>query len=186
MSEKNSFGCTPCFCFGHSSICSAADGYYSVNITSDFHENTEDWTGGSEKRLEDVQWSQLDPAAAISQMDDYPVYFYAPEKFLGDMRQAYNQFIGFTMRVQQNNPGPSKKDVVIVGNNGQELVLPIFAQGNPLPSINAQHYRFRLNAHPSMQWSPTLRETDYIAVLSNVSAIKLRGTYSKGDVGFVS
>nr|CAD2172703.1 unnamed protein product [Meloidogyne enterolobii] len=187
LSAKNPFGCTPCFCFGHSSICSPADGFYSVNISSYFNEDVEKWTGASSARPEDVQWAQLDKAAAVSQLDDFPVYFYTPEKFLGDQRQIYNQFIEFTLRVQQANPGPSKKDIVIVGANGQELVLPIFAQGNPLPSATQeQHYRFRIHSNPSLQWSPTLRETDFIAALYNVSAIKLRGTFSKGDVGFLS
>ncbi|KAL3091629.1 hypothetical protein niasHT_024211 [Heterodera trifolii] len=185
LSSSNPFGCSPCFCFGHSSVCSAAEGYFAVNVSSQFFESTEDWSGGSERQLEDVQWAQVDRAAAVSQLDDYPVYFFAPSQFLGDQRHIYNNFIDFHLRVQLPNPGPSKKDIVIVGANGQELVLPIFAQGNPLPAVREQRFRFRVHFHPSLQWSPTLRETDFIAVLSNVSAFKIRGTFSKGDVGYL-
>ena len=59
LSLKNPFGCTPCFCFGHSSICSAADGFYAINVTSEFSEDTEEWKGASELRPEDVQWAQV-------------------------------------------------------------------------------------------------------------------------------
>lgn len=90
-------------------MCSSADGYIGQNISSRFSEGIEQWTGGSETRPEDVQYAQLDRAAAVSQLDDYPVYFYAPAKFLGDQRLIYNQPIFFTLRVQQNNTSPSKK-----------------------------------------------------------------------------
>ncbi|KAI1730594.1 laminin EGF domain-containing protein [Ditylenchus destructor] len=186
LASENLFGCTPCFCYGHSSVCSSSEGYYSVNLTSNFLEDVERWTGGSDIRPEDVQWAQVDRAVAISQIDDHPVYFYASSKYTGDQRLAYNQHIVFTLRVQQPNPGPSKKDVVIVGANGLELSLPIFAQGNPIPSTNEQTYRFHIHANRQQQWNPTLREIDFIGILWNVAAIKVRGTYSRGDVGFLT
>lgn len=72
-------------------------------------EDVEQWTAGTDIHPEDVQWAQIDHAAAVSQNDNYPVFFYAPEKYLGDQRFIYNQELSFKLRVQQNNPSPSTK-----------------------------------------------------------------------------
>ncbi|CAD5234464.1 unnamed protein product [Bursaphelenchus xylophilus] len=184
---ENVFGCSPCFCYGHSSVCQQSDGYYAFNESSRFEEGIEQWKGGvSEHHPVDVQWAQLDKAVAVTQYDESPVYFYVPEKFLGDQRFAYNQDIGFTLRVQQGQPQPTVKDIVLVGANGRELSLPIFSQNNSLPNINEVNYRFKLHANQIYQWSPSLREVDFISVLANLTAIKIRGTYGRNDVGFLS
>lgn len=36
LREDDPKGCIPCFCFGHSSDCSSAMGYYATSIISDF------------------------------------------------------------------------------------------------------------------------------------------------------
>ena len=39
----NEFGCTPCFCYGHTAQCSMAPGYTKSIIASDFSRGTDDW-----------------------------------------------------------------------------------------------------------------------------------------------
>lgn len=145
------------------------------------------WSGASHLGPKDVQWAEIEHAIAADDREGQgPVYFVAPEEFAGDQRSSYNQDLLFSLRVSQQGARPSVSDIVIVGGSGQELSLPIFAQENPTPSAKTQDYRFRIHADPMFQWQPRLNELDFIGVLSNVTALKIRATYAHNDVGFLS
>uniref|UniRef100_A0A183CJ16 Laminin EGF-like domain-containing protein n=1 Tax=Globodera pallida TaxID=36090 RepID=A0A183CJ16_GLOPA len=75
---------------------------------------------------------------------------------------------------------------MLIGANGRSLTLNLASQGNPRPTDYFQNYRFRIHADPRLQWSPASHEVDFISVLSNLSEIRIKGTFSRGDVGFMS
>ncbi|PIC18996.1 hypothetical protein B9Z55_024693 [Caenorhabditis nigoni] len=186
LSTENQFGCTPCFCFGHSSICSTADGYFAVNVSSVFEKEKENWKGQNRIGLQDAIFAELDKAVAVSDTDNSPVYFVAPQQFTGDQRSSYNQDLVFTLRVTNHVTNQDVKDIIIVGADRQELSTSITAQGNPFPSNEGKTYRFRIHADPYFGWYPRINELDFIGILSNITAIKIRGTYSYKDIGYLS
>ena len=52
-------------------------------------------------------------------------------------------------------------------------------------TFQMQDYTFRLHEHPKFKWSPSLSAKDFMAVLANITAIKIRGTYVPNGAGFL-
>ena len=48
-----------------------------------------------------------------------------------------------------------------------------------------QDYTFRLHENPEFGWSPRLSSKDFIAILANITAFKIRGTFVAGGAGFL-
>ena len=44
LDAENAFGCTPCFCFGHSSVCKSTTGYAKALYESVFARGDGKWT----------------------------------------------------------------------------------------------------------------------------------------------
>ena len=97
-------------------------------------------------------------------------------RFLGDQRFAYNQYLTFDLRLGEEGARPTSMDVILEGN-GLRISLPIYAQGNLMPAIQEQSYRFRLSEHDTYGWKPTLSSQDFISMLANLTALKIRGAY---------
>nr|CAD7454512.1 unnamed protein product [Timema tahoe] len=185
LDEENLFGCTPCFCYGHSSVCDSAPGYSRVAIESVFARSNERWTAEEYSgRTLALQFNGITQTIGASAPGREAVYFAAPDKFLGDQRASYNQELEFKLRIGESGPGATVEDVVLEGA-GLSITQAIFGQGNPLPSGVTQKYKFRLHEHPDYGWQPRLSSRDFISVLTNLTAIKIRATYTPEGVGFL-
>ncbi|XP_065163974.1 laminin subunit gamma-1 isoform X1 [Atheta coriaria] len=186
LDEENEFGCTPCFCYGHSSECQSVNGYARYQIESMFTKGNERWRAMNVYNTTiDMQYNALSHSIGVSAPDNQDVYFVAPEKFLGDQRASYNQLLQFTLRTGEGYVVPGATDIILEGA-GYSITNHIFAQGNELPSIQNHEYKFRLHEHPSYAWNPRLSARAFMSILTNLTAIKIRATYAQQNaVGFL-
>lgn len=178
LDENNPQGCTPCFCFQHSSVCESADGFSVHTITSSFARDAEQWTGQHRDGASSlVQWSPSRQEISLVSDDYFPIYFMAPEKFLGNRILSYGQNLSLNFRVDRRDSRLSAEDLVLEGAD-LRVAVPLIAQGNSYPNENMQTYVFRLHDSTDYPWRPTISHADFYKLLHNLTAIKIRGTYS--------
>ena len=99
------------------------------------------------------------------------------DDYLGDQRFSYNQMLSFTYRAGTDNVRISREDIIIEGA-GFRITAPIYNQGNPDPGTTEQRYEFLLHEHRENQWMPEMTSHQFIEMLSNLTAIKIRATYT--------
>ncbi|ALC43661.1 LanB2 [Drosophila busckii] len=179
LDKSNRFGCTPCFCYGHTSECQTAPGYSVVSVTSNFNKHKERWTAIDPNSHEvDIKYNQYSRSIGTTAQGNEFVYFKAPDRFLGDQRASYNRDLKFKLQlVRQVGPSSSASDVILEGA-GSKISLPIFAQSNGIPDSDVREYTFRLHEHHDYQWQPSQSARGFLSILSNLTAIKIRATYS--------
>uniref|UniRef100_A0A8C5EZ66 Laminin subunit gamma-1 n=1 Tax=Gopherus evgoodei TaxID=1825980 RepID=A0A8C5EZ66_9SAUR len=185
LDPPNPRGCTPCFCFGHSSVCTNAVGYSIYSIVSNFQTGEEEWRAeqrdGSEILL---QWSAETQDISVISDSYFPIYFIAPGKFLGNQVLSYAQNLTFSFRVDRRDTRLSAEDLVLEGA-GLRISVPLIAQGNSYPSENTVKYAFRLHEATDYPWRPSLTPFEFQKLLYNLTSIKIRGTYSERSAGYL-
>ncbi|NXK29207.1 LAMC2 protein, partial [Arenaria interpres] len=185
LDTRNPAGCSPCFCYGHSSVCVSADNHSIYNITSTFQQGAEGWRGvhesGSPAQL---QWSPRHQDVFIAARRQEPIYFVAPAKFLGNQQLSYGQTLSFDYRLDRGGRQPSPHDVVLEGD-GLRVTAPFLPQEKVLPCGVSQTYTFRLDEHPSSKWSPRLNHFEYRRLLGNLTALWIRATFGEYSTGYI-
>ncbi|XP_017769170.1 PREDICTED: laminin subunit gamma-1-like [Nicrophorus vespilloides] len=182
---ENDFGCTPCFCYGHSSECISAPGYSKYQLESAFTKSSERWKAvDSFNRSVELKYNGMTQCIGVTAQDNEAIYFVAPDRYLGDQRASYNQLLKFTLRIGENRAIPTPTDVILEGA-GTYITSHIFAQGNSVPSVQNAEYSFRLHENQIYGWSPRLSARGFMSILTQLTAIKIRATYSPGGVGYL-
>uniref|UniRef100_A0A3P8WAY1 Laminin, gamma 1 n=2 Tax=Cynoglossus semilaevis TaxID=244447 RepID=A0A3P8WAY1_CYNSE len=185
LDSSNPQGCTACFCFQHSSVCERAEGFSLHTITSSFNTGDEAWTGQQRDGSSvPVQWTSAEQQISLISDNYLPLYFVAPEKFLGNQILSYAQNLTMRFRVDRRDTRLSAEDLVLEGA-GLRVAVPLIAQGNAYPNENMQTYVFRLHDSTDYPWRPTVSHSDFQKLLHNLTAIKVRGTYSEKSAGYL-
>lgn len=79
----------------------------------------------------------------------------------------------------------SDKDIILEGGDGATVAISVTAQGNPRPDESFQSFQFRLHEHRSLGWQPELTSAQFMQILNNLTALRIRGTYFSPGDGFV-
>uniref|UniRef100_A0A4W5Q2S6 Laminin, gamma 3 n=1 Tax=Hucho hucho TaxID=62062 RepID=A0A4W5Q2S6_9TELE len=131
LQENNPAGCTPCFCFRHSLVCRSSNHHAAVNITSDFLEDTDGWSGqfsgGQEYSL---LWKEGEVYLLPLSEDDLGFYR-APERFLGNHLLSYGQLLSLTFTAEAQYLLPHSVTVLLEGS-GTTLSADLSPQHGPV------------------------------------------------------
>nr|XP_039271795.1 laminin subunit gamma-1-like [Styela clava] len=191
LQYDNPYGCTACFCYGHSSICEVAGGYTVTQITSSFDGGEENWRGVDARGTEQasLSWSG-DGKIGLSGL-----YFSAPAKYLGEQRYSYNQFLEFVLSVDSDTgsvledadgsgvdillkSAPRYGHDLIIEGDQYRVSLSLNDQNNPAPSSSAQVYRYRL--HEAAGFRPRLSAFQFQKMLNDIKSIRIRAIGETG------
>ncbi|XP_063074979.1 laminin subunit gamma-2 [Engraulis encrasicolus] len=178
--------CLPCFCNGHSNDCSTAAGYSVHNITSTFEQGKEAWRAATAQGEAPsvFRWSETHGDLEVRSKDFMPTYFYAPPSFLGNQALSYGQTLSFSLRLDRGVRRPSGNDVVLEGA-GLKVAASLGDLRTIVPCAKKITYTFRLDELPGSKWQPGLSSLQFQKLLSNLTAIKIRGTFGENGRGYL-
>uniref|UniRef100_A0A452IMF2 Laminin subunit gamma-3 n=1 Tax=Gopherus agassizii TaxID=38772 RepID=A0A452IMF2_9SAUR len=175
LQPHNPAGCTSCFCYGHSTVCTAATQYEVHHIRSDFSQGPEGWRA-EVPGAKEVQLDWANGEIYLEQDGEEPADFIAPEKFLHDQRLSYGQLLSLLLRVEGNRSrsSPFPIRLVLEGDGIAVSVSYVAPAGNESQPHHGEHkVTFRLHeAKEEMQ--PPLSSFNVQRLLSNLTALRIQ------------
>ncbi|OXB73512.1 UNVERIFIED_CONTAM: hypothetical protein H355_012479 [Colinus virginianus] len=179
LQPHNPTGCTSCFCYGHSAVCTAADGYEVTHIRSDFREGLEDWAAAVGDVAVPLHWADGEISAEWD--EEEPLDLRAPEKFLKNQRLSYGQPLSLLLGAEGNGTraenGVSLLGVqLVLEGEGLEVTM---SSTESQAQDGKQAVTFRL--HEAEEGTePLLSAFSFQRLLSNLTALRLRVSHGPG------
>ena len=75
VSRNNPWGCTPCFCYGHTEECESAPRMVGSSVTSDFSRGPEDWVAEESGRPTTSSYNAYQVTLQSTVSDDFATAF---------------------------------------------------------------------------------------------------------------
>ncbi|KAJ7988354.1 hypothetical protein DPEC_G00322690 [Dallia pectoralis] len=174
LQEDSPAGCMSCFCSGHSTACSSSNHHAAVQITTDFLQDADGWTGrfsgGQEYPL---LWKEGEVYLLPLSADD-PGFYRAPEKFLGNKLLSYGELLLLTFEAEAQYLLPDSVRVLLEGF-GTTLSADLSPQPGPVlqPGLVPQH-TFTLRLHEDeTRLRPSLSTVEFRRLLLNLTDIRI-------------
>jgi laminin, gamma 1 len=199
LAPYNLHGALPCFCYGHSSQCESS--LENLAVTRSVVDYSQ-WTAIDQqnRNIDVIRSPRSDAIPALSVItpstfDD--IWFVAPTEdpsndsilITGNQLYSYGRELSFTITIStddsvqlhQRSSRITRKDVIIENENlGLQVHIPITGSSTSsnaqFPSNEPQRFTFTLNENSG--WMPTLSPHDFQRLLTNISSIKIRASYS--------
>uniref|UniRef100_A0A3P8XGZ4 Laminin, gamma 3 n=1 Tax=Esox lucius TaxID=8010 RepID=A0A3P8XGZ4_ESOLU len=162
LQENSPAGCMSCFCSGHSLACRSSDYHAAVDITTDFLEDADGWSGqfsgGQEYPL---LWKEGE-VYLLPLSEDDPGFYTAPAKFLGNQLLSYGQLLSLTFAAEAQYLLPHSVTVLLEGS-GTTLSAHLSPHPGPVLHLGLDETRLR----------PSLSSLEFRRLLFNLTALRI-------------
>uniref|UniRef100_A0A671ETU2 Basement membrane-specific heparan sulfate proteoglycan core protein n=1 Tax=Rhinolophus ferrumequinum TaxID=59479 RepID=A0A671ETU2_RHIFE len=191
LHADNPLGCTPCFCFGLSQLCSEVEGYVRMPVTlgSDqpllrvvSQSNLRGTTEGVYYQAPDVL---LDAVTVRQHVHGEPFYWRLPGQFQGDQLMAYGGKLKYSVAFYSSNGMGTfnlEPQVLIKGGQTRKQVIYMDAPAPENGVRQEQEVGMKENYWKyfnSVSEKPVTR-SDFMSVLSNIEYILIKASYGQG------
>ncbi|KAJ1134060.1 hypothetical protein NDU88_000524 [Pleurodeles waltl] len=175
-------GCSHCFCFGHSTVCTTAPGYGERLISSDFHHGPGGWRGEGPSGQEiQVIWRSKEIALETDGEEEV-VYFVAPGRFLGQQHLSFGQQVSVRVRVPEDQVVFPPISLVLEGDGRTVSLTSSSSEDCSFCTAHQRELVFRLSEEEdgAGPFGPSL---NFHRLLSNLTAMLIGvGGISSGPV----
>ncbi|KAM7125254.1 laminin subunit alpha-1 isoform 2-T3 [Molossus nigricans] len=191
LRADNPLGCTPCFCFRLSRLCSELEGYVRTPIMlgSDHpllrvvsQSNLRGTTQGVYYQAPDVL---LDAVTVRQHVHEEPFYWWLPGQFQGDQLMAYGGKLKYSVAFYSSNGMGTfnlEPQVLIRGGRTRKQVIYMDAPAPENGVRQEQDVEMKENYWKyfnSVSEKPVTR-SDFMSVLSNIEYILIKASYGQG------
>lgn len=165
---NNPDGCSPCFCFGRSNVCSPAQGFVKSNITADFSEGNY-YNVDTSGNITIKSWDDGDTLEIKFTPDSF-INLTLTEKFEGNQLHSYGQLLEITMTYPDVDSLNATWNVSLTNTNRKTAYFNIV----PQPSLSNTQYRARLHEHYTLD---NITAYELQSILANIATVEIRGSF---------